>query len=86
LSKWDVASVWAMENTFYKCQSIRSKWYTDETCVKCVAGKYASTGSCTACPTGKFSSPESLDSSACFALSLVPKTQLKAAYSTDSTC
>ena len=65
---------------FYRCCD-------GESCRMCEAGEYASTGSCTACPAGKFSRPESLDSSACFALSSVlSKTQLKAAYSTYSTC
>tara|TARA_B110000285_G_C15139383_1_gene629661 strand:- start:4768 stop:5514 length:747 start_codon:yes stop_codon:yes gene_type:complete len=77
-----LAKEWIGEEggAFYRCCD-------GESCRMCEAGEYASAGSCTACPSGKFSRPESLDSSACFALSSVlSKTQLKAAYSTYSTC
>ena len=80
--RWSYQAMeWMVEGgAFYRCCDF-------EPCRMCEAGEYASAGSsCTACPAGKFSRPESLDSSDCFALSLVPKTQLKAAYSTYSTC
>ena len=78
---WGFMQDWAVDGgVFYRCCD-------SEPCRMCEAGEYASAGSCTACPAGKFSRPESLDSSACFALSSVlSKTQLKAAYSTYSTC
>jgi len=50
----------------------------------CAAGYYRYYSSCNQCEGGKFSDKGSFGVSACFSLSSIPKTQLKAAYSTYS--